>query len=108
MKQGDSFIAGHTYTVTVSLVTEEGYEFADYNNYELAAYLNGVHADSITGWDDPETNIGLKKTYTLSSDRLPGDANADGKVDMLDALRVVQYQEMAVPINMATVLPVSI
>ena len=101
MKQGDSFIAGHTYTVTVSLVTEEGYEFADYNNYELAAYLNGVHADSITGWDDPETNIGLKKTYTLSSDRLPGDANADGKVDMLDALRVVQYQEMAVPIKMA-------
>ncbi len=101
MKPGDVFVTGHTYTVTVSLVTEEGYEFADYQNYGLTAYVNGTHADSITAWHEPEINIGLKKTYTLSSDRLPGDANEDGKVDMRDALRVVQYQEMVVPINMA-------
>ena len=31
------------------------------------------------------------KTFTLSAERLAGDANEDGKVDMLDALRVVQY-----------------
>ena len=43
----------------------------------------------------------MYRAYTLPVPRLPGDANEDGKVDMLDALRVVQYQEMAVPINMA-------
>ena len=90
MKKGDRFVAGHTYTVTVSLVTDYGWEFGDYQKNGLTSYLGGVHPDDTIDWNDPQNNIGLVRTFTVAA-RLPGDANADGKVDMKDALTVVQY-----------------
>ena len=85
------FAAGHQYRVTVSVVTKDGYVFGNYQDGEVEAYLGDERADEIDDWEEPETNIGLRKTYTVTAKWLPGDANEDGKVDMLDALRVVQY-----------------
>ena len=97
MKEGDRFVAGHTYTVTVSVVTEDGWEFGDYQNNELTSYLGGVHPDETIDWNDWRNNIGLVRTFTVVA-RLPGDANADGKVDMKDALTVVQYVKGTPPV----------
>ena len=91
MGEDDRFAAGHQYRVTVSVVTKDGYVFGNYQDGEVEAYLGDERADEIDDWEEPETNIGLRKTYTVTAKWLPGDANEDGKVDMLDALRVVQY-----------------
>ena len=91
MGENDRFAAGHQYRVTVSVVTKDGYVFGNYQDGEVEAYLGDERADEIDDWEEPETNIGLRKTYTVTAKWLPGDANEDGKVDMLDALRVLQY-----------------
>ena len=92
MTEDDIFTAEHTYRMTVSLVPKDGYEFLNYQDEGFSALFGNARPDVIIDWGDCATNIGLVRTFTLPA-RMPGDANADGKVDMRDALRVLQYVE---------------
>ncbi len=89
MYEGNWFEGGHTYTVIASLIAKEGYEFTDKDTLKI---IFGKEApDEVIDWGFPKRNIGLVRHYTLpEKPRLPGDANEDGRVDMKDALLVLQ------------------
>ncbi len=95
----DTFIAGHVYRVFVDLMTGNGYAFATLSDghFDVRAALNGEAAD-VQDTGDEEL---LTVTQAFSCVRLPGDADLDGKVDMRDALIVVQFVRGMFPlINM--------
>ena len=94
MDMSETFVfeAGHTYQCIV-LVTMDNKtaEFAnDGTAVTAAGTINGRTAKVYTPDGDFRYDAGVYRNYELTQ-RLPGDADADGKVDMKDALTVVRY-----------------
>ena len=94
MDMSETFVfeAGHTYQCIV-LVTmdDKTAEFAnDGTAVTAAGTINGKTAKVYTPDGDFRYDAGVYRNYELTQ-RLPGDADTDGKVDMKDALTVVRY-----------------
>ena len=86
----NTFVAGQTYTLLVSLVPTDSQKYMFANLSNISATVNGNKA-TVIRWND--TNYIVEYTFTIpkSSIILLGDADGDGEVSILDATTIQRH-----------------